>query len=251
MLFYSIAHYFDVNDQRSTEKFNHILNHIVSFKSIDGINNEFIITSFIDSPRGDKRYIEIKRKLEEFCKIHIPNHKFHVIIEYNWGGTIAALWLSYKYVKTLNKMETVYIAHFEEDFGPKSSNWYEDSLKLLTPDIYYVGESNIGRLKKACKVTGQNDDGRLISQRGCTRLAMPEIWTDGGFYFSTMNKLNIMEIKIGIFHKGNQHTKYDNSEDGISLGEVGFPTLLHHAGLNFTCLHRNTYFNDEWCGSRQ
>ena len=143
-----------------------------------------------------------------------------------------------------------YIAHFEEDFGPilGHDNWYNDSKKLLTDDIQYVGESTIGRIKIADPNTGQNDDGRLISQPGGTRLALPEVWTDGGYYFTTISKLKVVETSIGIFHKGNQNTKYTNFEDGISLGEVGFPTLLHHAGFKFACLIRHTYFNNEWCG---
>lgn len=55
-----------------------------------------------------------------------------------------------------------------------------------------------------------------------------------------------MEKKIGVFHKGNQNTKYDHAKDGIDRGEVGFPTLLHHAGFKFTPLLRKTYFSHDW-----
>ena len=40
--------------------------------------------------------------------------------------------------------------------------------------------------------------------------------------------------------------KYDHILDGISLGEVGFPTLLHHARFNFGVVNRQDYFINEW-----
>ena len=57
----------------------------------------------------------------------------------------------------------------------------------------------------------------------------------------------LVEEKVGIFHKGDQNTKYDRMIDGISLGEVGFPTLLHHANFTFSFLPRAKYFRHEWC----
>ncbi len=251
MLYYSIAHYYDVNDRRKNAKYEHIKNHIKTFLDIDEEQKEFILVSFIDTPRGDVRYENIKKHLQEFCKMHLSNNNVHVIIEYNWGGTIAALWLAYLYIKSINCDDTVYVSHFEEDFGPHlgNNNWYIDSQKLLNDDMIYIGESSIGRIKHANRETGQNDDGRIFHiKRGGICLALPEIWTDGGYYFSTINKLKMIEKKIGIFHKGDQNKKYDNLIDGISIGEVGFPTLLHHANFKFTCLDRRTYFLNEWCG---
>lgn len=250
MLYYSITHYFDVSDKRSKAKYEHIFNHINAFLNINEVNKEFIVISFIDTERGNERYNIVKKDLQEFCQKHLPNHKVHIEVKYNWGGTIAALWYTYTYLKN-NNLEG-YISHFEEDFGPDpksdTNNWYNDSKNLLTNDIQYVGESTNGRIKIADPITGQNDDGRLTSQPGGTRLALPEVWTDGGYYFTTLSKLKVVENAIGIFHKGNQNTKYINLEDGISIGEVGFPTLLHHAGFKFACLIRPTYFNHEWCG---
>ena len=102
--------------------------------------------------------------------------------------------------------------------------------------------TNIGRIKS------RNDDGRKTSPMHINQphLKTPEVWTDGGFYFSTVERLKIIENKIGIFHKGNINTKYSNLLDGISLGEVGFPTLLFHAGLKFDILNRSNYFINEW-----
>ena len=61
-----------------------------------------------------------------------------------------------------------------------------------------------------------------------------------------INKLKVIAETISCFHKGNQNTKYLKPRDGISLGEVGFPTLLYHNNLRFTVLNRNIYFVNEW-----
>ena len=137
------------------------------------------------------------------------------------------------------------MAHFEEDFGPRSNEWYAASKDLLTSEKnVYVGESNVGRVKRG------NDDGRITNPifAGTRRLGDPEVWTDGGFYFFTVERLDTIDSRIGIFHKGDPKTKYSNTLDGISIGEVGFPTLLHHSGFSFACLDRDAYFINEWCG---
>lgn len=247
MLFYSIAHYYDVDKDvhyyygtsRGNKKYKNIESHINAFKKINIANKSFVITSVINTARGDKRYETVKNDLYTFCKNLIPNNDIYVIVEYNWGGTIAGLWNAYKLLKD----KEGYIAHFEEDFGPKNTKWFEDSVKLLVNNNYiYIGESNIGRIKKL------NDDSRLTfwQYKNSTRLGDPEVWTDGGYYFSTIKNLKLIDEKIGCFHKGNQNTKYINLTDGIDFGEVGFPTLLHHAGFKFNVLKREDYFVNEW-----
>ena len=252
MLYYSIAHYYDIsktNDKRKKETYNHIIKHIEAFIDIKDDKKEFILVSFVDTPREqDHYYSYVKIHLEEFCNKYLPNYKSHVIIEFNWGGTIAALWYTYLFLKSLNVDDSSYIAHFEEDFGPIDDSFYTNSKKLLTDDIVYVGESNTGRIKVADRITGKNDDNRLFHNSKYTRLNTPEVWTDGGYYFSNFYKLKEIENKIGIFHKGDQTSKYHRYEDGISIGEVGFPTLLHHADFKFTCMYRNDYFTNEWLG---
>lgn len=240
MLYYSIAHYYDRPGPRNNVKYNNIKEHIRAFLNIEEEEKEFILVSFVDTPVGHIHYKNVKEHLEKFCLEYLPNKNYHVIIEYNWGGTIAALWYTYKFLSS-NDREG-YVAHFEEDFGPKNSNWYSVAKEKLTDNIIYVGESNIGRIKS------RNDDGRKTSRMHINQphLKTPEVWTDGGFYFSTVERLKIIENKIGIFHKGNINTKYSNLLDGISLGEVGFPTLLFHAGLKFDILNRSNYFINEW-----
>ena len=245
MLYYSIAHYYDVSSHRSINKYRNIERHIGKFLEIDIQDKCFILVSAIDSPRGDNRYDEVKKELENFCKKLVKNNKIYVIVKFNWGGTISALWESYILLKEINTEGASYVAHFEEDFGPNSNmnSWYNDAIKLLfQDDNIYIGESNIGRIKS------NNDDDRLMGDfhKGLPRLGNPEVWSDGGFYFSTIEKLKIVEERIGIFHKGNPNNKYNNAWDGISLGEVGFPTLLFHAGFKFSVLNRSSYFINEW-----
>ena len=130
---------------------------------------------------------------------------------------------------------------FEEDFGPQDIRWYSKSLELLTDDMIYVGETTTGNIKR------DNDDGRLVGRQhqGGHKFGN-EVWTDGGFYFTTLERLCKINEKIGIFAKGDCNTQYTNQNDGINYGEVGFPTQLYHAGLKFTPIWRQEYFINEW-----
>tara|TARA_B110001450_G_C17635506_1_gene487001 strand:- start:5 stop:754 length:750 start_codon:yes stop_codon:yes gene_type:complete len=247
MLYYSVAHYYGVGNTthykygkaRIKNKYKNIESHINAFKKVENVNKIFVLTSSINDKRGDKKYDEVKEDLYTFCKKLLPDNDVFIIVKYNWGGTIASLW----YVHNLLKGKEGYIAHFEEDFGPNNIKWYEDSVNILKKDkLIYLGESNSGKIKRG------NDDGRLTGHlfEGHKRLGNPEVWTDGGYYFSTLKNLQIMEEKIGIFHKGDKNKKYETYLDGITLGEVGFPTLLYHANLKFKVLKRSEYFTHEW-----
>lgn len=247
MLYYSVAHYYDVDTtkhyqygmSRGKNKYKNIECHINEFKNLENKNNVFVLTSSINTERGDKRYEDIKNELYKFCKKLLPDNNVYIIIKYNWGGTISALW----YVHNFLKGKEGHIAHFEEDFGPMNSKWYEDSVNILKDDkIIYLGESTTGSIKRG------NSDGRIndLVHANQPRLGNPEVWTDGGFYFTTLKNLHIMEKNIGIFHKGDQYKIYDSMLDGVSIGEVGFPTLLYHAGLKFIVLKRSEYFVNEW-----
>jgi hypothetical protein len=239
-LHYSVAHYYDIPSHRKKNKYANIKSHISQFLKIDNPDKEFILVTAVDAPSGHAYYGDVEKHLYEFCKKLIPNNSVHVIVKYNWGGTIAALWHTYLLLE--NSPKDGYIAHFEEDFGPKNPEWYAEATKLLGSDIICVGESSIGRIKS------NNDDGRLTSalHKNQVRLGNPEVWIDGGFYFSNIEKLTGIKKKIGIFHKGDPSKKYDNLRDGISLGEVGFPTLLYHNGFRFSQLNRSDYFTHEW-----
>jgi len=233
MLLYSICYYYGKNKQ------SNLINHINAFLKIEHVDKEFVVINMVDS--HDSQYInEVESILSEFIINFNTNISFKIISEFNWGGTIVALWLTYNYGKKYD--DNCIIAQFEEDFGPYNSEWLKDSIDLLTENIIYVGENTSGVLKSG------DDDGRLsgYAYRDSMRFGNPEVWTDGGFYFSTIGRLKIIDNQIGIFHKGDQNTKYINKIDGIDYGEVGFPTMLYHNGFRFTSLHRGKYFINEW-----
>lgn len=230
MLVYSICYYYGKN------KIQNITNHIQVFNKINETQKIFVIANMIDDLNNTE---DSERYLGNLIKKINPSINYKIITTYNWGGTIVGLWVTYNYVKsTFN--DDCQLAMFEEDFYAtvNDNSWLEDSRKLLTKNIIYVGETIEGRLKR------ENDDERLTysKYKNSVRLGNPEVWTDGGYYFSNLSNLKKIADKIGVFHKGDQATKYNYTLDGIDLGEVGFPTLLYHAGFEFTCLHRKKYF---------
>jgi hypothetical protein len=233
MLLYSICYYYGKN------KISNLINHFNSFLKINTKEKQFILVNMVDS--HDINYInDVESNLSNFIKNYNTDINFKILSSFNWGGTILGLWLTYNYSKLYDS--TTYVAHFEEDFGPYNDKWLEDSISLLSDEIIYVGENTNGVLKS------NDDDGRLSGRvyANSIRLGNPEVWTDGGYYFSTIEKLRLIDNKIGIFHKGNSNTKYTNKTDGIDYGEVGFPTLLYHNKFKFTSLHRDKYFINEW-----
>ena len=53
MLYYSIAHYYDVSSHRRRNKYRNIENHINAFLNLDILDKHFILISAIDNLRGD------------------------------------------------------------------------------------------------------------------------------------------------------------------------------------------------------
>ena len=236
MLLYSICYYYGKN------KKSNLHNHITSFSSVCHQDKTFVLCVMVDS-HDVEIHEQIKIELSNYIISINKDIKYELITSFNWGGTIAALWMTYNYSKKIEvNTNELYVSHFEEDFGPFNNEWFNDSVKLLTRDIVYIGETTSG-LIKSC-----DDDGRLSGEMHSfsTRLGDPEVWTDGGYYFSTLDKLTLIENKIGVFHKGGQQSNYIHLLDGIDYGEVGFPTLLYHNNFKFNCLHREKYFINEW-----
>ena len=233
MLLYSICYYNGKN------KTSNIVNHLNVFLKINSDEKQFIIVNMVDSHDIDY-FNKLENELSAFIINHNNNINFKIITSFNWGGTILALWLTYNYGKIFH--DRCIVAQFEEDFGPHNDEWLKDSSSLLTNEIIYVGENTHGKLKS------DDDDDRLtgIVYKDSIRFGNKEVWTDGGYYFSTIANLKLIENKIGIFHKGNPNTKYINKIDGIDFGEVGFPKILYHVGFRFTSLHRSKYFINEW-----
>ena len=255
MIYYSVAHYYDIQDTKSNIKYDNIKQHIRAFLNIEE-EKEFILVSFVDAPRGSAYYEKVKKHLEEFCLQYLPKKNYHVAIEFNWGGTISALWYAYLYIKSQNISDTAYIAHFEEDFHSINKNWFIDSKnKLNSTDFIYIGEhtpciSNPKQNQNMCKVV--KNDTRcqrgyifkdIYSKYGCNMIDSK--YTDGGYYFFNLKNLKCIEEKIGIFHKGNQNTKYNHVVDGVILGEVGFPSQVAQY-YDFIGLDRKKYFAHEY-----
>jgi len=235
-LIYSICYYYGKN------KFKNILNHINSYKNID-CEKKFIVFITIDS--FDKEYHnKVKNEIINKIKLILDISEVIILTDYNWGGTIQALYEIYLYLEHLYSKK-IYIAHFEEDFIPINNKWYIDSKTLLEKNNYiYIGEHCPSKkeFKNNIKVAVKIDFIKIINKYNNKTYENKCYWTDGGFYFSSINNFEIIKNKIGTFHKGNKNEKYNHYIDGIVLGEVGFPTLLHYNNLKFTGLYRSNYF---------
>uniref|UniRef100_A0A6C0E3R9 Uncharacterized protein n=1 Tax=viral metagenome TaxID=1070528 RepID=A0A6C0E3R9_9ZZZZ len=236
MLLYSICYYHGKNKKSNLKK------HVACFLDVEQKEKQFLVCVMVDS-FDIERQKQVETELSEFIETISVDINYKILSSFNWGGTIAGLWVTYNYSKTIGiDSSSIFIGHFEEDFGPYNKEWVNDSMKLLTQDVTYVGETTSGTIKS------RDDDQRFsgLMHRYSKRLGDPEVWTDGGYYFSTLEKLMLVEERVGVFHKGDQQTKYIHLLDGIDYGEVGFPTLLYHNNFKFTCLHREKYFIHEW-----
>jgi hypothetical protein len=237
MLLYSVCYYYGKNN------LSNLINHLNCFLKVDIKDKQFIIVCMIDS--HDINYFkEIEQTLSDYINNYKNNIKFKILTSFNWGGTILGLWLTYNYGKIYN--DHCYIAHFEEDFYPFNDKWVNCSIDLLNSDKNYIYIGEVTRLTEDVKMIDTNCDKKctflnVINEYNNSTFKGLACWTDGGFYLSSIKKLRVVEENIGIFHKGNNN-KYDHFLDGIILGEVGFPTLLHHNGFSFIGIPRCKYF---------
>ena len=263
MFIYSITFYGNKN------KIENIQKHINEFNKIK-ISKKFILCVMINDINNKQIYYD---KYHDYLKNILNLNNFDIIINFNWGGTIAGLWYIYLYCSKLNDLNNIYIAHFEEDFTPINDEWHEFSKELLDKnDIYsFIGETNtenpynnkLGVIKYATNTKGQTYWNNIFSTLkpnndyicGCKGMYdikcrgkckgiinHLKVWSDGGFYFTTYNKLKVIDDRIGIFHKGDINKNWDHVIDGVELGEVGFPTLLFYHGLQFGTLSRKYFF---------
>ena len=239
MLLYSICYYYGKN------KTSNVIRHLNAFLKINSDEKQFILVNMVDSHDIDY-FNKIEDELSNII-IHYDNSiKFKIISSFNWGGTIVALWLTYNYGKIYD--DNTYVAQFEEDFYTINDKWLEDSKKILNStesNYIYIGEhipqANLPLIKNNIKLTPKKEFTDIIN-KNCNSSYTNCCWTDGGFYFSTIQNLKIIENKIGIFHKGHSGKKYDHKLDGIILGEVGFPTILYNNNFKFIGLYRHNYF---------
>lgn len=224
-LHYGICYYI------GKDKKSNIINHYKAFNQIPQKNKTFWISFTIDEKDPHKRSLICKNKIKSL------NIKISYVHDYNWGGTIAALFKLFQNLQT----KKGYLAFFEEDFIPINTKWLPDSIKYLQNN-YYIGEGTIPSIDHPDLCQVKVCDSRYMKSYKFKKLYQNEAWTDGGFYFSTIQKFSQIYSIIGIFHKGDQNNKYDHGNDGIDYGEVGFPTLLFNNKLKFAGLLREKYF---------
>jgi len=225
---YGICYYYGKN------KISNIYKHYEVFKRIKNPNKTFWLVLTIDE-KDEKKRSDISKKLLNNLNLDIK-----YIHDFNWGGTVAALHLLYQYLKVYLKKDA-YIAFFEEDFTPINDNWLNDAIKYL-PGNYYIGEGNVPSFENLSLCQLKLTNSRKMRNYKFIKLYDTECWTDGGFYFSTISNFDKIYDKIGIFHKGDQETKYNHDNDGIDRGEVGFPSALYKNNLKFSGLYRGKYF---------
>ena len=228
MLIYSICYYYTKNKKENIDA------HLKIYNQINERNKIFVINCMIDSHDHTDPKLDLENYLEKF------NIKYEILTSFNWGGTILGLWMTYKHFYdkfVINR--NVYLAHFEEDFQPINTSFYIASkrrIDLFGRRYIYVGETKSGKIYRG------GDEGRNQCIKYKTKLNKYEVWTNGGYYFTNLENLKKIEDIIGIFHKGDQNVKYTRRLDGIDLGEVGFPTLVHYAGFKFYPLKRGNNF---------
>lgn len=223
MLIYSICYYYGKNKKEN------IKTHLKVFNKIKDDKKFFVVVMIDNVNEQDKILLNLSN---EFKGVNF-------IPEFNWGGTIAGL--QKIFYTLINSEEKYFIAHFEEDFYAVNDEWFEKAKFYLKDNIYVgegVKENKIN--KEICEVKIQNN--RKMNAYKNILTYQPEVWTDGGFYFTTLNNLKKINNKCGDFHKGNKLTKYHHGIDGIDLGEVGFPTMLYHNNFKFCGLYRNKFF---------
>lgn len=230
-LIYSICFY---ADRGNCSNLNRQIQQAYKIKEKYKINLAFIVICAFD----DMSELHIDKKLKEFSNQIDSDLDFYYMPIFNWGGTIAALWHLWKDIIKVNILNAKHVVHMEEDIEIFNFNWYSMALNSLK-DFIYVGETTLecGAFKQT------SSRGQSGGNKTRVKLSDIETWSDGGFYFTSPDRLKIMEEKIGIFHKGDNTSKWDHHVDGIDLGEVGFPTLLFNSGLKFTTISRHKFFN--------
>ena len=272
MIIYSICLYYHTNKLKEN-----INAHVNTFKKICEKEDKLVLNVMVDLK--DEKDQEEKRK--ELKKGIDKKINYEILMDYNWGGTIVGLWNTYKYAE--RNYEEVYICHMEEDMRIKNEKILEDLKRILdeNKDYIYVGETEyenksmkgrgiiknskdyfnrnykpfIKKMERLGDLRSCHCDGTGCENRdypNCVRRGLIEghfVWTDGGLYFTNLERLKMAEKSIGIFHKGDKDTKWEHNLDGVYYGEAGFPTLLYHKGLVFGSVYRDKYFETHYMSS--
>jgi len=220
-------------------KVSNIQKHYEIFQNIQQENKNFYIIFMVDSKDPDERIKFSRNTLKSLDLLKKTN--IHFLHDFNWGGTIAGLHLLFQHLKN---QQNSYIAFFEEDFQATNPEWFETAKKYI-PDYFMIGEGNIPSIDNPDLCQIKVSDSRYMIKYKMHKTYQNEAWTDGGFYFSTTEKFQKIYDTIGIFHKGDQNTKYNHDYEKIDLGEVGFPSALFNNKLKFTGLFRYKFFKHD------
>ena len=215
MLLYSVCYYYGKN------KASNVIHHLDAFTKIRKDGDLFILNVMIDS-HDQGIHEETKEEMSSLIKSY-DDYPFVVLTSFNWGGTIVGLWMAYQYGKENHR--DAYISHFEEDFLPHNTNWFSDIRGLFDSNTnnIYIGESNWqhpvyenqGIIKHSQNYRGRKQYSKAIRDKlgdmtshgcgsninDCRRCGgvIPghQVWTDGGLYFSNIDRLLLAEKAIG------------------------------------------------------
>lgn len=248
MLYYGVCYYYD------RQHVEGLIQHLAHCESLGQANANFVVVAPMDSQSESKRIRQAERLKDQLSQESSHSMPIHVVPCFNWGGTVAALYVAFKRFRSAHPQS--HLAMFEEDFLPYNNLWLAESQRLLSMGNIYVGEHAYNRNHSSahrpegvkeiiddCRVMGGRTFKDVHKSYGLATNGNSR-YTDGGFYFSTMDKFRQIEEKIGLFHKGNQKSRWNHCVDGIILGEVGFPSevALH---FPFVGLERQLYFKHE------
>lgn len=148
----------------------------------------------------------------------------------NYGGTVAALWDSWKHILQ-DKITAKYVVCTEDDW--LHSAW-DDREWVLEQGYFCVGMmggcgSGYG-YKTILPEYFQSQNSIPYASKFNGRLIH---MMDGGLYFIKYESLEKIEARIGSFTKAPSNEAYDHSLHGILYGEVGFPGEMWEAGMRF------------------
>lgn len=202
---------------------------------------------FVISLRGgnskDKELI-----LEALGQNENPDRLHTILLEHkNWGMLVGALWDVWKEVEK-RKITSDFVIAVEDDW--LFNHWPEREKQLKENDFIYLGMFSYivpsqSRYQQFLKQGYKNDIADQRYQK-ITGVGGERRWTDGGLYFLKYSSLKEIENKIGPFSLA--PAKFNKYEHGITFGEVGFPSRLHHAGFKFNVYSGGFYIKDERWG---
>jgi hypothetical protein len=159
-----------------------------------------------------------------------PNLSLLVDQRNNWGGTIGALWDTWKYLLG-DKITSNFVILCEDDWV--GNNWPLRE-KLVNDGYIYVGmqrgcvdRSDFMFIRDGYRYWNRKDHTMAIDNHPNFGDKFDRyIFTDGGYYFFKYESLRMIKEKMGAFTKADPNEEYNYTTHGCDYGEVGFPTEL-------------------------